>query len=134
MPATLPGVRMLLVVLLAAVAAAAPKKKVAPVKPVANLATEVAIKKTLDSAEEKIGACVLENAGSAPFTLVVKAKINLNSAGQLLGSTVTLAPENASAEKTRKCVDGVLQGLAWPKSTSPLVNAEREWSFSTESH
>lgn len=126
----------MLVVFLASVAMAAPKKKVVPVKPrpVANIATEVAIKKALDGAEAQVGSCVLDNAGSAPFTLVVKAKLNINSAGQLLGSTVTLVPENASAEKTRKCIDGVLQGLAWPKSTSPLVNAEREWSFSTESH
>jgi hypothetical protein len=130
-------IRLVLVVLLAAsVALGAPKKKVAPAKPkpVANIATEVAIKKTLDGAEGQVGACVLDNAGSAPFTLVVKAKLNINSAGQLLGSTVTLAPEGASAEKTRKCIEGVLQVLTWPKSTAPLVNAEREWSFSTESH
>ena len=127
-----------LFVLVASLAlAAAPKKVAAPkVKPksAANVATEAAIKKALDGAAEKVGACVLDNAGSAPFTLVVKASLNINSAGQLLASTVTLTPEGPSAEKTRKCIEGVVQSLTWPKSNSPMVNAEREWSFSTESH
>jgi hypothetical protein len=129
-------VRLLLLVLLFATAAiAAPKKKkvVVPPKSAANIATEVAVKKTLDGVEEKIGGCVLENAGPAAFTLVVKAKLAINSAGQLLGTTLTTSPESPASEKTKACIDAVLQTLAWPKSAAPLVNAEREWTFSTES-
>lgn len=118
---------------LASFALAAPKKKKpAPAKPAANLVTEVEIKKTLDGAEQKVGACVLDNAGPGAFTLVVRAKISLNSAGQLLGTTVALVPENAAAEKTRQCIDLVLQGLTWPRSPAPLINAEREWQFSAD--
>lgn len=124
---------LLLALVFASLAVAAPKKKKAVVKPAANIATEVAIKKALDGAEEKVGGCVLESAGPGAFTLVVKAKVSLNSAGQLMGSTVSLAPEGAAAEKTRKCIDAVLQGLTWPKSAAPMINAEREWTFSTES-
>jgi hypothetical protein len=120
--------------LFATISAAAPKKKVPPpAKPATNIATEVAIKKTLDSAEEKVGACVLEHAGPGGWTLVVKAKLSINSAGQLLGDTVTFTPEGPAADKTRACIDGVLKALTWPKSPAPMVNAEREWTFSTES-
>ncbi|MDP1827892.1 MAG: hypothetical protein Q8L48_31755 [Archangium sp.] len=125
----------LMVLLVASFALAAPKKKkvVVPPKSAANIATEVAIKKTLDGVEEKVGGCVLDHAGPAAFTLVVKAKIAINSAGQLMGTTLTTTPESPASEKTRKCIDGVLQTLAWPKSAAPMVNAEREWTFSTES-
>lgn len=125
------GVRSALVLscILASLALAAPKKKQPPPKPAPNVATEVAIKKALDGAEEKVGACVLESAGSGAFTLVVRAKISINSAGQLLGTTLTLEPEGPGAQKTRQCIDAVLQGLTWPKSLAPMVNAERLWTF-----
>ena len=119
--------------LLASLCLAAPKKKVAPVKPAANVATEVAIKKALDSAEEKVGACVLESAPPGGWTLVVKAKLTLNSAGQLMGTTLTFTPESSTADKTGRCIDGVLKALKWPQSAAPMINAEREWTFSTES-
>ena len=41
-------------------------------------------------------------------------------------------PATWSAEKTRKCIDAVLQGLTWPRSLAPMVNAEREWTFSAQ--
>ncbi len=116
---------------LASVALAAPKKKKPVPKSAANVATETEIKKTLDGAEAKVGACVLDNTPGA-FTLVVKAQLMLNSAGQLLGSTVTLAPEGEGGAKTRLCIDGVLKTLTWPKSSAPIVNAEREWTFRAE--
>lgn len=123
---------LLLSVVLASVSFAAPKKKKAPPPPpktAANIATEVAVKKALDGAEEKVGGCVLENAPAGPFTQVVKAALTLNSAGQLMGTTLSLNPEIASGEKLKKCIDDVLKGLTWPKSTGPIVNAEREWTF-----
>jgi hypothetical protein len=123
---------VLLSVVLASVAFAAPKKKKTPPPPpktAANIATEVAVKKALDGAEEKVGGCVLENAPAGPFTQVVKAALTLNSAGQLMGTTLTLTPEIAAGEKLKKCIDDVLKGLSWPKSTGPIVNAEREWTF-----
>ncbi len=123
-------------VMISMVAGAAPKKKVVkppPPKSAATIATEVAVKKTLYGAEAQVGGCVLENAGPAAFTLVVKAQLTLNSAGQLMGTTLSMTPEWPTGEKLKKCVDGVLKGLTWPKSTGPIVNAEREWTFSTES-
>ncbi len=125
---------MLTVVLLASFAfAASPKKKKKPApKPAANLVTEAAIKKTLDGAEEKVGQCVLEHNPGGGWTLVVKAKVALNSAGQLMGTTLTMTPDGPTGEKTKKCIDGVLQTLSWPRSQAPLVNAEREWTFSTQ--
>lgn len=126
--------RFLLLVLVASVALAAPPKKKKkppppPPKTAANIATEVAVKKALDGAEEKVGGCVLESAPAGPFKQVVKAQITLNSAGQLMGTTFTLTPEIASGETLKKCLDDVLKGLSWPQSTGPIVNAEREWTF-----
>jgi hypothetical protein len=131
---SLPRSFVLLSLLLASVALAGPpkkKKKPAPPPPktAANLATEVAVKKALDGAEEKVGGCVLESAPSGPFKQVVKAQLTLNSAGQLMGTTLSLTPESASASKLKQCIDDVLKGLSWPKSTGPIVNAEREWTF-----
>ena len=125
---------MLLCLFASFVLAAPPKKKkaVVPPKPAANLVLEAAIKKTLDGAEEKVGACVLDNNGPGAWTLIVKAQLTINSAGQLMGNTLTLKPEGPAAEELKKCIDGVLQQLTYPKSSAPLVNAEREWSFSTE--
>lgn len=118
--------------LLAALAVAAPKKKKpAPPKP-ADIATEVAIKKALDGAEQQIGACVLDNGAPGAWTLVVRAKLMINSAGQLMGASLSMVPEGPTAEKTRQCIDAVLQGLTWPRSMAPMVNAEREWTFSTD--
>jgi hypothetical protein len=131
-------VRLSIVALaLSCVAFAAPPKKkkvAAPKATAATIATEVAIKKTLDGVEGKVGGCVLDNAGPAAFTLEVKAKITLNSAGQLMGTTITMAPDGGvGGDKTRACIDGVLKELVWPKSNAPLINAERQWTFSTES-
>ena len=123
---------LLLSVVLASVSFAAPKKKKAPPPPpktAANIATEVAVKKALDGAEERVGGCVLESAPAGPFKQIVKAALTLNSAGQLMGTTLSLTPEIASGEKLKKCIDDVLKGLSWPKSTGPIVNAEREWPF-----
>ena len=123
---------LLLSVVLASVSFAAPKKKRAPPPPpktAANIATEVAVKKALDGAEERVGGCVLESAPAGPFKQIVKAALTLNSAGQLMGTTLSLTPEIASGEKLKKCIDDVLKGLSWPKSTGPIVNAEREWTF-----
>ena len=125
---------LLLCVVLASIAVAAPKKKkpVVPPKSAANLAVETEIKKTLDGAEAKVGGCVLDNAPDGPIKQVVKAQLTLNSAGQLLGTSLSLTPDGPSGDKLKKCIDAVLQGLTWPKSAAPIVNAEREWSFESK--
>lgn len=124
-------VRLLLFVALAASLslAAPPKAKKKKGPPPADVATEVALKKTLDGAEEKVGGCVLENAAPGPISLKVKAKLVLNSAGQLMSKDLLLSPEGPANEKTKACIAGVLDGLTWPRSAGPIVNAEREWSF-----
>ena len=111
---------------------AAPKKKKVPPpppQPPANIMLQVQLKKALDGAEEKVGACVMESAPAGAFSLAVRAQITINHAGQLMGTTLSFKPEIPAAEKMRKCLEGVLQGLTYPKSLAPLVNAEREWSF-----
>jgi hypothetical protein len=124
---------VLLCAVLASLAVAAPKKKKpAPPKSAANLATETEIKKALDGAEAKVGGCVLETAPPGPIKQVVKAQFTLNSAGQLMGTSFVLTPEGPAADKLKKCIDGVLQGLTWPRSSGPIVNAEREWSFESK--
>lgn len=114
--------------LVLALLAAAPKKKKAPAKKptAASVATEAELKRTLDAAEAKVGACVLDNAPPGPLSLKVKAKFTLNSAGQLMGRDLTLEPPN---EKTGACIAAILDGLTWPKASGPLVKAEREWTF-----
>lgn len=124
---------VLLALVLASVSLAAPKKKkVVPPPaptPAANIALQVALKKTLDGAEQQVGACVLDNAPTGAFTLSAKAAISINHAGQLMGTTISFKPEPAAAEKIRKCMEAVMQGLTWPRSLAPLVSAEREWTF-----
>ncbi|HEY1088715.1 MAG TPA: hypothetical protein VGE37_13520 [Archangium sp.] len=115
---------MPLLVLLALLSAAPKKKPKPPPPPTPAVAAD--IKRTLDAAEAKVGACVLDNAPPGPISMKVKATLTLNSAGQLLGRDLALAPEN---EKTKACIAAILDGLTWPKANAPLVKAEREWSF-----
>jgi hypothetical protein len=116
---------LMLLALLAAPPKKKPKAKPAP----PPSAVELEIKRTLDAAEAKVGACVLDNAPPGPISLKVKANLTLNSAGQLLGRDLTLTPDGPANEKTKTCIAAVLDGLTWPKANGPLVKAEREWSF-----
>jgi hypothetical protein len=111
--------------------AAPKKKKPAAPKPV-DLTTELAVKAVLNDAQGQIGACVLDNSPPGSLDLLVRAKVMINSAGQLMGATLVLVPEGPTAEKTRKCIDAVLQGLTWPRSMAPMVTLEREWNFRTD--
>lgn len=124
---------VLLLLLLPLLAFGAPKKskkKSAP-KPAVPTAADLAIRAALDGAEQQVGGCVLEYV-PGDFTLVVLAKLSLNTAGQLLGATLAFTPEQENAEKLRACIDGVLHGITFPRTTGALVQAEREWKFSTE--
>ncbi|MEW5739984.1 MAG: hypothetical protein AB1938_13715 [Myxococcota bacterium] len=116
---------------LTATALAGPRKKKAPAKP-APTPAEKLISQALDGAEEKVGGCVLESASAGAWTKVVKVKVSLNGAGQMMNATVAIQPVDESAAKTQACVEAVLQATAWPKSGGPLATAEREWTFSTE--
>ena len=118
---------MPLLILLALLAAPPKKKPKAPAPPTPAVAAE--IKRTLDSVEAKVGACVLDNAPPGPISLKVKANLTLNSAGQLLGRDLTLSPDGPANEKTKACIAAILDTLTWPKANGPLVKAEREWSF-----
>lgn len=122
-----------LLLLLPALASAAPKKKRVPPKPLPPSALDVGIKRALDGVEQQVGTCVLDNAADGDFTLVVRAKLTINSQGQLLGSSLVFVPEAPfGAEKMRPCIEGVLKGLVFPRSTASVLNAEREWTFSTQ--
>ncbi len=131
MPTMRSTLRLSLVLLCtaAAVAFAGPKKKKAPPKPPPAPAAEAAISRALDTAEEKVGGCVLESAGPAPWTRVVRVKVSINGAGQVLKSSVALEPDDAAGGKLRPCIEAALGAVAFPKSPAPLSNAEREWTF-----
>lgn len=118
--------------LLAVAAWAGPKKKKAPVKKPAPVSAEAEISKALDAAEAQVGACVVDATGPGAWTRVVKVKVSLNGAGQVLNATVALAPEDVNTPRARACIEGVLQAAAYPKHAGPLATAEREWTFSTE--
>lgn len=112
--------------------AGAPKKKGKAKPKPAPVSAEADISKALDAAEAKVGGCVMDAAGPGTWTRVVRVKLELNSAGQLLSSKVELSPDDAAAAKARPCIEGVLQGTAFPKHDGPIANADREWTFSTE--
>jgi hypothetical protein len=105
----------------------AAKKKPAPKAPTPS--TESVIHKTLDSAQDKVAACVLDGAAAGKWTVTVKLKLTLNSAGQIMGAKVGVTPD---AAKTATCVEGVVRALTFPKSTGPIVDVDREWTFSSQ--
>lgn len=111
-----------------AVAGAPPKKK-APPKPVAPEVHE-AISKALDDAEQKVGGCILEGqGGSLVWNKAVKLSVTLDSAGKLMKAKVAYEPDDVS-DSVRKCVDGVLAAVTFPRTSAPLTNIERSWTFS----
>lgn len=112
--------------------AGAPKKKGKAKPKPAPVSAEAEISKALDAAEAKVGGCVMDAAGPGTWTRVVRVKLALNSAGQLMSSKVEQTPDDAAAAKARPCIEDVLQGTTFPKHGGPIANADREWTFSTE--
>jgi hypothetical protein len=111
---------------LLALAAGAGKKKPAPAP---HPTTDALIRKALDSSQDKVQACVLDGAPQGKWTMTVKLKLTLDSAGQIMGADVKVTPD---APKTASCIEGVIRGLSFPKSIAgPLTNVDREWSFSS---
>jgi len=110
---------------LLALAAGGGKKKAAPAP---QPATDALIHKALDSSQDKVQACVLDGAAPGKWTVTVKLKLTLNSAGQIMAADVKVTPD---APKTAGCVEGVIRGLTFPKIAGPLTNVDREWTFSS---
>ena len=109
--------------------ALAAKKKPAPA-PSASATTEAAIKKALDGAQEQVASCVVSGAPAGKWSLTAQIKLSITGAGQIMSLKIGLTPEPAGADKTRDCVEKVLRAVAFPKSNAPLINVDREWSFS----
>lgn len=118
-------------VLLALVAgAAAPAKKKTVKKapaPADAVVTDAAIRIALDGEGQHVADCVMADAPPGAWSLTVKVKLAINSAGQLMSNEVTLEPAGPAA--TRACIEKVLSAVPYPKSASPLINISREWSF-----
>lgn len=123
---------VLLCCLLAAVAFAGTKKKAKKAPPPKPPSAEAELSKALDGAEGTVGGCVLEGTGAGSWTRVVRVKLTVNGAGQVLSSTVTLSPEEPNGAKTRACIEAALQTVTYPKGTGSLATADREWTFSAE--
>lgn len=128
--------RWVLLVLLSSLVAVAgppnPKKKSAKKPPPVPVASaEVA--RALDERQAEVGGCVVsgEEAG-AKWTEVVKVKLVLNSAGQVFSLDLDLVPGNAKSAATKECIDKALRAGTWPKLPSPMVTAEREWTFAMQ--
>lgn len=126
---------LLLVAAGALAQAKAPKsKKKAPPPPPPPPAqvTKVEVSLLLDGVQDRVAACVLEGAGDGALNQQVVVGVTLNGVGQLMAADVKLVPENEKAAATRACIEGVVRGVAFPKTGAPLVTAEREWIFKTE--
>jgi hypothetical protein len=104
-------------------------KKKAPAKPPPPPATDKLIHQALDGAQDKVAACVIESVTDPKFNVTVKVHLTINSAGQLMGAKIVVTPD---APKTVSCVDEVMHGLTFPKSTGPIVDVDREWNFSQQ--
>jgi hypothetical protein len=100
----------------------APAKK----KPPPKSDVEASLRKALDSGQQKVADCVLSYAPDGAWSQTVKVKISINSAGQLMGSVVTMKP---SSDVARACIEKVVKALEFPKSAAPLITVEREWTF-----
>jgi hypothetical protein len=121
---------VLLCCVLSALAVAAPKKSKKKAPPPKPPAAEVELSKALDGAEGAVGGCVLEGTGAGTWTRVVRVKLTVNGAGQVMNATVTLAPEEPNGAKTRACVEAAVKAVAYPTGTGSLATADREWTFS----
>jgi hypothetical protein len=121
---------VLLCCALSALALAGPKKKKAP--PPKPPSAEAELSKALDGAEGAVGGCVLEGTGAGSWTRVVRVKLTLNGAGQVMNSTVTLSPEEPNGAKTRACIEDALKAVTYPKGTGSIATADREWTFSAQ--
>ena len=106
--------------------AAAKKKKPAPPQP-DNAAADAAIRKALDAEQQAIADCVVADAPAGAWAVTVKATVRVNSAAQVMSADVSFDP--AKPESTRACVEKVLRGIAYPKTTAPMISISREWSF-----
>lgn len=121
-------------------AAAAPAdKKPAPAakkgkkKPPPPPAASVEVAKALDERQGEVGGCVVSGEeANTKWTEVVKVKLVLNSQGQVFSLDLGIAPGNAKSEATKQCIDKALRAGTWPKLPSPLVTAEREWTFAMQ--
>src|SRR5438477_12955511 len=116
--------------LLAAAAAGAPKKKPAP-KPAAPIVSE---EKQLSAAAERhaeeVQRCALEHALAGGAKQVeVRAKITVNSSGQVFGLEVTVTPPD---EPTKTCVDKALRSAVFPRINAPLATIDRSWTFAVQ--
>ncbi|MFT3713650.1 MAG: hypothetical protein QM817_38825 [Archangium sp.] len=118
-----------LVLFVSCIAFAGPTKKKKPPPPVAS----VEVKKALDERQAEVGNCVVNaEEPNTKWTQVVKVKLVLNSAGQVFSLELGIAPGNAKADATKACIDKALRAGTWPKLPSPLVTAEREWTFAMQ--
>ena len=117
----------LAVLVTSAMVLAAPKKKQKAPPP--SPAAEAEVKKALDTAQEKVGTCVVNGAGPGSWTRVVRVKLVLNGVGQVLSLDTTLEPPHP---QTRQCVEEAVRAVTFPRTHAPVVNAEREWTFRME--
>lgn len=107
------------------------KKKAAPPPPPA---AEAEMKKALDATQAKVGGCVVAGVepGVKTWTQVVKLKVVVNGVGQLMSLDTALVPENASAAKTKSCIEDALKAATFPTTHAPMVTLEREWTFAMQ--
>ena len=120
-------VRLALVLCLASsVAWSAAKKKKPAVPPVDETA---AVRKAFDAQQDQVANCVVTHAPAGKWSLTVKVQATLNSAGQMMSLKLGLNPEPATPGPTRDCIDKVLRAAAYPKTAAPLINVDRDWTF-----
>ena len=113
---------------------AAPAKKGKKTKgPPPPPPTSAEVVKVLDERQAEVGQCVVDGAEAGKaWTQVLKVKLTINSEGQVFALDLAMEPGNEKTEVTKGCIDKALRAGAWPKSPSPLVIAEREWTFKME--
>jgi hypothetical protein len=122
---------LLLVVLLVSCSTfAAGKKKPKPATPPPD--ETGAVTKALDAVQDRVSNCVATTVPYDGKTLVAKVELKLNSGAQVMSLKVTLTPEPATADSTKACIEKAVRGAPFPKTVSPLVVVEREWSFKLE--
>jgi hypothetical protein len=124
---------LVLSVVLSCVALAGPTKKKPPPKKAPPPVASVEVARALDERQTEVGNCVVSaEAPGTKWTQVVKVKLVLNSAGQVFSLDLGLDPGNAKSQTTKECIDKALRAGTWPKLPSPLVTAEREWTFAMQ--
>jgi hypothetical protein len=87
------------------------------------------IQKVLQSKDQEIGVCVVEQLGSSAKEADVSASVTVDDKGQVVMCRVEVSLPSPGGDAVRGCVEKVLRGARYPSSKVPLMSISKKWHF-----